>query len=282
MDSVPFQLTIKGKLLDLSLPCVMGIINITPDSFYGLSRFHLVKDVLKAVEKALTDGATIIDIGAYSTRPSSKHIPEGEEIKRLEEPLKTIREHFPDVIISLDTFRSGVARWAFEAYDIDIINDISGGSPDNFMFETVADLQIPYILTHTRGTPQTMQQLTHYDDLMSDILQYFERKIAQLVHLGVKDMVIDPGFGFAKTLDQNYELLAKMRIFQELGFPILCGVSRKSMIYKLLDTTPEEALNGTNALNMLGLMNGANILRVHDVKPALDVIKIYSKYKQYQ
>ncbi len=282
MDFIPFQLNLKGKLLDLSTPAVMAIVNVTPDSFFSTSRLHSEKDVLKTVEKALTDGASIIDVGAYSTRPTSKHISEEEEKERLQKPLKAIKSHFPDAVISLDTFRSGVARWAVENFEIDIINDVSGGTLDDYMFETVADLQIPYVLMHMKGTPQTMQQLTDYENMMSEILEFFEKKTAQLVHLGVKDIIIDPGFGFAKTTVQNYELLAKMSYFQELGFPILYGISRKSMIYKLLDTTPEEALNGTTALNVLGMINGANILRVHDVKEAMEAVKIYTQYKQYQ
>ncbi len=278
----PFQLNIRNKLLDLSHPLVMAIINITPDSFYNASRSLSEKDVLSSVEKALLHGASIIDVGAYSSRPSAQHISEKEEKERLQKPLKAIRNHFPDAILSLDTFRSAVARWAVENYDINIINDISGGTLDAKMFETVADLQLPYILMHIKGNPQTMQQENDYANMMSEILQFFEKRITQLVHLGVKDIVVDPGFGFAKNLEQNYELLAKMSYFKELGFPILCGVSRKSMIYKLLDIKPEEALNGTTALNVLALINGANILRVHDVKEAVEAIRIYSLYQHFQ
>lgn len=280
MDFTPFQLNINGKLLDISTPVVMAIVNITPDSFYSASRLHSVKDVLKSVENALIEGASIIDVGAYSTRPSANHISVADEIERLKKPLNAIKQHFPHAIISLDTYRSEVARWAVENYEVNIINDVSGGTLDDFMFETVADLQVPYILMHMRGTPQTMQSMTDYENLMSDILRFFEQRTTQLVHLGVKDIVIDPGFGFAKTMEQNYELLAKMSYLKEIGFPILAGLSRKSMIYKLLENTPEEALNGTTALNMLALLNGANILRVHDVKPAMETIKLYSLYKQ--
>lgn len=282
MDFIPFQLNIKGRLLDLSTPVVMAIVNVTPDSFYGLSRMNSDKDVLKTVEKVLNDGASIIDVGAYSTHPASRHISEKEETDRLTKPLKAIRSHFPEAIISLDTFRSGVARWAVENFDINIVNDVSGGTLDDYMFETVADLQIPYVLMHMKGTPQTMLQFTDYKNMMSEILGFFEKKSAQLVHLGVKDIIIDPGFGFSKTTEQNYELLAKINYFKELGFPILCGISRKSMIYKFLETTPEEALNGTTALNVLGMTNGANILRVHDVKEAVEAVKIFSQYKRYQ
>ena len=261
------------------MPAVMAIVNLTPDSFFIGSRLFTEKDVLTHVGKALEDGADIIDVGAFSTRPSAKNITEEEELERLKSPLKAIRKHFPDAVISLDTFRAGIARWGVEECKIDIINDISGGTLDNMMFETVADTGAAYVLTHTRGTPQTMQQLTQYDNIISDILHFFEKKATQLIHLGVKDIIIDPGFGFAKTLEQNYELLAKMNYFKELNFPVLHGISRKSMIYNLLETTPEHALNGTTALNMLGLMNGANILRVHDVKEAVETVKIFEKYK---
>ena len=261
------------------MPAVMAIVNLTPDSFFIGSRLFTEKDVLTHVEKALENGADIIDVGAFSTRPSAKNITEEEELERLKSPLKAIRKHFPDAVISLDTFRAGIARWGVEECKIDIINDISGGTLDDMMFETVAEMGAAYVLTHTRGTPQTMQQLTQYDNMISEILQFFEKKTTQLIHLGVKDIIIDPGFGFAKTLEQNYELLAKMTYFKELNFPVLYGISRKSMIYNLLETTPEHALNGTTALNMLGLMNGANILRVHDVKEAVETVKIFEKYK---
>ena len=281
MAHLPFQLNVNGKLIDLSRPAVMAIANLTPDSFFTGSRLFTEKDVLTHVGKALEEGADIIDVGAFSTRPSATYISEEEELERLKSPLRAIRKHFPDAIISLDTFRAGIARWGVEECKIDIINDISGGTLDDMMFETVAEMGVAYVLTHTRGTPQTMQQLTQYDNMISDILHFFEKKTTQLIHLGVKDIIIDPGFGFAKTLEQNYELLAKMTYFKELNFPVLYGVSRKSMIYNLLETTPEHALNGTTALNMLGLMNGANILRVHDVKEAVETVKIFGKYRAF-
>ena len=281
MAHLPFQLNVNGKLIDLSRPAVMAIANLTPDSFFTGSRLFTEKDVLTHVGKALEEGADIIDVGAFSTRPSATYISEEEELERLKSTLRAIRKHFPDAIISLDTFRAGIARWGVEECKIDIINDISGGTLDDMMFETVAEMGVAYVLTHTRGTPQTMQQLTQYDNMISDILHFFEKKTTQLIHLGVKDIIIDPGFGFAKTLEQNYELLAKMTYFKELNFPVLYGVSRKSMIYNLLETTPEHALNGTTALNMLGLMNGANILRVHDVKEAVETVKIFGKYRAF-
>lgn len=281
MAHLPFQLNVNGKLIDLSRPAVMAIANLTPDSFFTGSRLFTEKDVLTHVGKALEEGADIIDVGAFSTRPSATYISEEEELERLKSTLRAIRKHFPDAIISLDTFRAGIARWGVEECKIDIINDISGGTLDDMMFETVAEMGVAYVLTHTRGTPQTMQKLTQYDNMISDILHFFEKKTTQLIHLGVKDIIIDPGFGFAKTLEQNYELLAKMTYFKELNFPVLYGVSRKSMIYNLLETTPEHALNGTTALNMLGLMNGANILRVHDVKEAVETVKIFGKYRAF-
>lgn len=282
VDLSTFQLNLSGKLFDLSTPVVMSIINVTQDSFYSLSRFFAEKEILNQVEKSLEEGASIVDVGAYSTRPSAKFVSEQEEMERISEPLIAIRKHFPEAILSVDTFRSSIARWAVEECNVQIINDISGGSLDANMFETVADIHAAYILMHMRGNPQTMQQLTDYDNLMADLLGYFSGKINQLVHLGVKDIIVDPGFGFAKTLDQNYEVLAKLNYLRPLEHPILCGISRKSMIYNLLNITPEESLNGTTALNMLCLLNGANILRVHDVKAAVEAIKIFEKYKIFQ
>lgn len=281
MSFIPFQLNINGDLLDLSTPIVMGVVNITPDSFYSGSRKQTEKEILDYVEKAVSDGAKIIDIGAYSTRPSAEFISEEEEKVRLSKALQSIMNKFPEVIISLDTFRANVAKWGVEKYNVKIINDISGGNLNKNMFETVAKLNVPYILMHTRGTPQTMQSLTDYDNLLADLMGYFQQKIDSLIQLDVKDIIIDPGFGFAKTLEQNYELVAKMNYFTELGFPILFGVSRKSMIYNLLHTTPDKALNGTTALNMLGLLNGASILRVHDVEPAMETIKIFEQIRRF-
>lgn len=282
MDQLAFQLNLGGKLMDLSTPKVMGIINITPDSFYSFSRLLNQQNVLEKVEKALTEGASIIDVGAYSTRPSATPIGGVEELERLKAPLRSIRKHFPEAVLSVDTFRSNVAQWAIDECGVEIINDVSGGTLDNFMFQTVASADAAYVLTHMRGTPQTMQQLTSYDDMMAEILAFFQKRIAQLVQLGAKNVILDPGFGFAKTLEQNYELMAKMNYFRQLELPVLVGISRKSMIYNLLANSPEEALNGTTALNMLSLMNGANILRVHDVKEAVETIKIFERYKTYQ
>lgn len=275
---VPYQLNLQGKLLDLSTPQVMGIINVTTDSFFTGSRFISEKEILQQAEKALSEGASVLDIGAYSTRPNATPVSEQEEVERLQVALKAITSHFSDVFLSVDTFRSNVARFAVEHFGVHIINDVSGGSLDNQMFNTVAQLGVVYVLMHMRGTPETMQQMTDYEHITSDIIQYFEKKIAQLVHLGVKDVIVDPGFGFAKTLEQNYEILSKLSYLKELDFPILAGISRKSMIYKLLDISPDDALNGTTVLNTLALINGANILRVHDVKEAVEAVKIVQQY----
>lgn len=278
MSELPYMLNLQGKLFDLSQPKVMAIINVTPDSFYSPSRISVSDELIERVEKYLNEGASIIDIGAYSTRPSANPVSEEEEWKRLELPLKGVRKHFPDAIVSVDTFRSGIAKKAVEEFGVQIINDVSGGTLDEQMFETVAEIQAAYILMHLRGTPQTMQKLTIYDDLVADVLHFLENKSAQLVKLGVKDIIIDPGFGFAKTLEQNYELMDKLSYFKELGYPLLVGVSRKSMIYNLLDITPEESLAGTTVLNTIALLNGANILRVHDVKEAEQTIKIIQQF----
>ena len=280
--SVPFCFNFRGKLFDFSTPQVMAIVNVTPDSFYSASRFISEKEVLIYVEKALNEGAKIIDIGAYSTRPFASQISEKEEIERLTFSLKTIRSQFPDILLSVDTFRSNVAKFVVNEFDVQIINDVSGGTLDEKMFETVANLNVAYVLMHMRGTSETMLQMTDYKNLTSEIIHFFENRISALNHLGVKDIIIDPGFGFAKTMEQNYELLSKLNYFKELGFPILVGISRKSMIYKLLENAPEEALNGTTALNTLALLNGANILRVHDVKEAVETIKIVQKYLTQQ
>lgn len=282
MDFKPHQLNINGQLIPLDKPIVMAIINFTPDSFYKSSQITSIESLLENVDKAIRDGATIIDVGAYSSRPSAEPLAVEDEKRRLEIALGAIRKQFPNIIISLDTFRADVAKWAADEYGIEIINDISGGDMDENMFETVAKLQVPYIMMHMRGTPQTMQQLTDYEHLISDIFRSFERKTAKLIDLGVKDIVIDPGFGFAKTLDQNYELLANLSLYKELGCPVLVGMSRKSMLYNLLEISSEEALNATSVVNTLALLGGANILRVHDVKEAVETIKLYEQYQKYR
>lgn len=275
--NVSYTINVRGQLLDLSEPCVMGILNVTPDSFYAESRKQSDEDILQRANEILEQGAKIIDIGAYSSRPGADEVSPEEETERLTHALRLIRAAHPDAILSIDTFRAGVAETCVRDFGADIINDISGGELDPDMFETVARLQVPYILMHMKGTPQNMQQDTHYDDLLADILQYFGRKIDELHELGVNDIILDPGYGFAKTLEQNYELLRNQQALLQFGLPLLVGVSRKSMIYRLLGTTPQEALNGTSVLNTIALTKGASILRVHDVREAMETITITKK-----
>jgi dihydropteroate synthase len=263
----------KGQLIDLSSPKVMGILNITPDSFYDGAHNKDEKDILQQVKKMLKEGAAFIDIGAYSSRPNAKHINEDEELKRIIPVIELILKQFPDVLISIDTFRSNVAKHCIEIGAC-MINDISAGQLDNNMMTTVASLNVPYIMMHIKGTPQTMQQHTNYDNLVKDILFYFSERIAEARQLGIVDLVIDPGFGFAKTLKQNYELLNKLELFKMTELPILAGFSRKSMIYKILNSSAAEALNGTTTLNTIALQKGAKILRVHDVKEAMECITL--------
>ncbi len=267
------MLNIGGKLLDLTTPQVMGILNVTPDSFYSGSRVLQVEDAYKKAEKMLSDGASILDVGGHSTRPGADAVSEEEELKRVLPVVEMIRKRFPEAIISIDTFRSQVARQAVEA-GAHIINDIAGGDLDSLMFQTVAALNVPYIVMHSRGTPQTMKTLNQYDDLVTDVLRELQAKIYQLQQLGVKDIVADMGFGFAKNAEQNYVLLQELKVFQSLNVPLLVGVSRKSMIWRKLDISPEQSLNGTTVLNTVALLNGASILRVHDVKEALEVVKL--------
>lgn len=271
------SININGELLDFSTPLVMGILNVTPDSFYSGSRKQSEEEIVSRVCQILEEGGKIVDIGGQSTTPTSTLIPAKEELKRLEPTLRLVRKEFPNTILSIDTFYSEVAGPAVEKYGVNIINDISGGQIDDNMFETVARLNVPYILMHMRGTPQTMQQHTRYDNFIQDILYYFSEKISKLNLLGVNDIIIDPGFGFSKTTDQNYQLMAYLKYFNIFDVPILVGISRKSMIYKLLECTPQESLNGTSALNTFALLSGANILRVHDVKEAVECVKIVGK-----
>ncbi|NVM61801.1 dihydropteroate synthase [Mucilaginibacter sp. SG538B] len=263
-----------GRLIDLSSPKVMGIINITPDSFFADSRKPGVDEALKQAEKMLTDGATFLDIGAYSSRPGAVDISAQEETDRLLPVVETITAQFPEAIMSIDTFRAKVAEAAVKG-GAHIINDISGGMLDGDMFATVARLQVPYILMHMKGTPQTMNQLTEYDDVFREVFDYFLSKYSELKRLGVHDVILDPGFGFAKKAEHSYELMSRMNEFNMLGLPVLTGISRKRMIYGLLGNTAAEALNGTTALNTIALMKGTNILRVHDVKEAVEAVKIW-------
>lgn len=261
----------------MSQPQVMGILNVTPDSFYSASRKNTEQEVADRIIAILAEGGSMIDIGAYSSRPGADDITAEEEMDRLRSALRILRNIAADAVVSVDTFRADVARMCVEEYGVQIINDISGGELDARMFETVASLGVPYILMHMKGNPQTMQQQPHYDDLLSEMLRYFGTKVQQLHELGVKDIILDPGFGFAKTLEHNYELMNRLQDLRVLQLPVLVGVSRKSMIYRLLGLTPEEALNGTSVLNTLALLKGASILRVHDVKEAVEVVQIVKK-----
>jgi dihydropteroate synthase len=272
-------LNVKGKLVDLALPRVMGILNLTPDSFYNDSRVSTIDDALRRAEAFLNEGAMFIDIGAYSSRPGAAEVSPGEELQRLVPVIEAITKKLPEALLSIDTFRANVAAEAIAA-GAHIINDISAGSMDEAMFETVASLQVPYIIMHMKGTPQTMQKQAAYEHLTLEIIDYFSAKIAELKKLGVHDVIIDPGFGFAKTLDHNYELMGQLQDLQVFGLPILAGISRKSMIYKLLGTTAGEALNGTTVLNTIALLKGASILRVHDVKAAAECIALIEKLQQ--
>lgn len=270
-------LNIKGNLFSLDRPVVMGILNITPDSFYAGSRKQTEAEIIARIETILEEGGDMIDIGGYSSRPDAAEVSEQEEKERLKMALKLLQRDYPDVIVSVDTFRASVARFAVEEYGAAIINDISGGQLDENMFSTVASLKVPYILMHMRGTPQTMQQYTDYEHLTADILKYFAEKLETLYQMGVNDVIVDPGFGFSKTLEQNYELMNHLSDFRIFGLPLLVGISRKSMIYKLLGGTPMESLNGTTVLNTYALLNGAHILRVHDVRAAVEAVKIVSQ-----
>ena len=274
---VSYTLNVRGHLLDLSEPQVMGILNVTPDSFYAESRMKTEEAIRRRVRKIVEEGGSMIDVGAYSSRPGADDVSADEEMARLKRGMKIVREEAPEIPVSVDTFRADVAKMCIEELGADIINDISGGELDKEMFHTVAKLGVPYILMHMKGTPQTMQEAPHYDDLMKEVMLYFSEKIQQLRDLGQKDIILDPGYGFAKTLDHNYELLVHQEMLSIFELPLLVGVSRKTMIYKLLGCTPDEALNGTTALNTIALQKGASILRVHDVKEAVEVVRIVTK-----
>jgi len=266
----------KGTLIDLSSPKVMGILNITPDSFYDGGKFTNEKAILKQTEKMLSEGATFIDVGAYSSRPGAKHISEDEELERIIPVINSLVKEFPESIISVDTFRSKIAKETINA-GAAIINDISGGNMDENMFVTVAKMQVPYILMHMKGTPQNMQKNPTYDDVVHEIITYLSKKIFELRKLKLNDVIIDVGFGFGKTVEHNYQILKDLALFKNLDAPILAGVSRKSMLYKPLDITAQEALNATTSANTIALLNGANILRVHDVKEAVEAVKIVNQ-----
>lgn len=265
-----------GKLVDLSIPKVMGILNVTPNSFYDGGKYSDEKIMLLQVEKMLSDGASFIDIGAYSSKPSAEFVSEDEETERLVPIIKLVLKHFPETLISIDTFRANVAKAGIENGAC-IINDIAAGSLDEKMMQTVAQLQVPYIMMHMKGNPQTMQSLARYENITKEMLLYFSEKIAKARELGINDLIVDPGFGFAKTLEQNFEVMNNLELFQMLELPMLVGVSRKSMIYKTLKTEPDFALNGTTVLNTIALQKGANILRVHDVREAVEAIKLMAQ-----
>lgn len=271
----------KGQLIDLSIPKVMGILNATPNSFFDGGKYNNEQAIINHVGKMLLEGADFIDVGAYSSKPNAEFVSEQEEIDRIVPVVQSILKHFPDTLLSIDTFRAKVAENCIEN-GAAIINDISAGNLDEFMFETIAKYNVPYIMMHMRGTPNTMQQQTEYTEFVKDIFFYFSEKIKKARSLGINDLIIDPGFGFAKTLEQNYELLQKMELFSMIDLPLLVGVSRKSMIYNELKISNQEALNGTTVLNTIALTKGAKILRVHDVKEAVECIKLFQKVKQYE
>jgi dihydropteroate synthase len=281
MMKVEKIININGHLVNLSTPLVMGILNVTPNSFYSISRKQSDEDIVNRCRVVMEEGGAIIDVGAQSTSPTSEFLTAKEESERLMPALKLIRREFPNAIVSIDTFYADVAKESVEVYGANMINDISGGEIDKRMFSVVAELNVPYILMHMRGVPQTMQSMTDYDNFIQDILYYFSEKKAKLSLLGVNDVIIDPGFGFSKSVSQNYELMAYLKYFHIFEEPILVGVSRKSMIYKLLDISPEESLNGTTVLNTVSLLSGANILRVHDVKEAVECVKIISELTEF-
>ena len=277
----PYSLNLRGRLVTLERPWVMGIVNITPDSFYSGSRVTDEQTLIERVSQMLDAGADVLDLGACSTRPGSEQVSAQGEMERLQWALDIVRRLAPDAILSVDTYRADVARRCVEEWGVDIINDISGGTLDAAMFETVARLRVPYVLMHMRGTPDTMSSLTDYDDVTADVLQWMARRIDELRQMGVADVIADPGFGFAKTMEQNYEMLARLEAFHALDAPLLVGVSRKRMIYTPLGCMADEALNGTTIVNTMALERGAHILRVHDVRAAVEAVKLTALLRQH-
>jgi len=269
----------KGQLIDLSVPKVMGILNVTPNSFFDGGKYKNEQELLERADKMLHEGADFIDVGGYSSKPNAEFVSEEEEISRLLPVVNLLQKHFPDILLSIDTFRSGVAKVCIEN-GAAIINDISAGKLDDEMLETIAKYQVPYIMMHMKGTQQTMQSLAQYENIIKEMLFYFSERIAAARRLGINDIIIDPGFGFAKTLEQNYHIMQQLELFQMLDLPLLAGVSRKSMIYKTLDCNAERALNGTTFLNAIALTKGAKILRVHDVKEAVECVHLFNKLSQ--
>lgn len=271
----------KGELVDLSSPKIMGILNITPDSFFDGGKYKSDADFLNQTEKMLSEGATFIDVGAYSSRPNAVFVSEEEEIKRLAPIVALLEKKFPGIILSIDTFRAKVAKAAIDS-GAAIINDISAGLLDDKMLRVIADEKVPYIMMHMRGTPQTMTTLTDYEDIVKEMIFYFSERISAARSMGINDIIIDPGFGFSKTIGQNYEVMQKLELFQMLELPLLSAISRKSMIYKVLENNPQEALNGTTFLNTVSLMKGAKILRVHDVKEAVECVTLFKKMQNHE
>lgn len=270
----PYSLNIKGRLVEINRPQVMGILNVTPDSFFTDSRSFDADAISHRVATMVAEGADMIDIGAYSSRPGAGEVSAIEEMQRLERGMAIVRKIAPSILVSVDTFRADVARYAVESLGVDMVNDISAGLLDDNMVATVAQLKVPYIAMHMRGTPATMSEMTQYDNVVADVMRELSQRINEFTLAGINDIIIDPGFGFAKTTEQNYELLQNLELFHELGYPLLVGVSRKSMIYRALGVTPDDALNGTTVVNTIALQAGASILRVHDVKQAVEAVKI--------
>ncbi len=280
VEHIERAIRVNGRLTDLSTPKVMGILNVTPDSFYAGSRKETASDIACRVEQIISEGADMIDVGACSSRPYAEHVDTKEEMARLRKGLGIVRRVAPEAVVSVDTFRADVASMCVEEYGAALINDISGGQMDERMFDTAARLDVPYIMTHIQGTPQDMQRHIHYDHLRMEIMQYFALRVQDLHARGVKDVIIDPGFGFGKTQTHNYELLKHLEDFKIFGLPLLVGASRKSMIYKLLGGTPEDALNGTTVWNTIALTKGADILRVHDVKACVEAVRIFNQMNE--
>lgn len=282
MNATNFTLNLHGKLYPLNEPQIMGIVNVTPDSFYAESRTFSEQAICDRIEKLMADGADMLDIGAYSSRSGADDVSPEEEMNRLRMGLRCVRKLFPDVPVSVDTFRADVAKMAVEEEGADIINDIAGGMMDRQMFRTVAKLGVPYILMHMQGTPKTMQLAPHYENVRREVMLYFAERIDRLHQMGAKDIIVDPGFGFGKTIEHNYDLMAHLEDFHELNRPVLVGISRKTMIYKLLGGTPQTSLNGTTVLHTVSLEKGAHILRVHDVKEAVEAKRIFMAMQQFK
>lgn len=276
----PYTLNVSGKLLEVDSPIVMGILNATPDSFYSGSRCDSDEAVRMRVRQIVSEGGRIIDVGGYSSRPMADDVAPEDEWRRLSAALRIVRDEAPGAIVSVDTFRASIAERCVGEYGVDIVNDISSGQLDRAMIPTVARLKVPYVMMHMRGNPHTMQDFTDYGDVAADVMRFLGDRMKEAAYAGISDIILDPGFGFSKTLDQNYELLARMELLRELGYPLLVGVSRKSMVYKLLGISPEQSLNATTAVNTLALLKGASILRVHDVREAVEAVAVVEKFRE--